>query len=165
MFRTGAFRCGCLQAARSLISQSVALGLGRVWPVAPPALGLSCTGLFCLQLWAYVACGRWVCRCGPESGRPHVCCFGTESRGRLVHHLRPVSGAASLCSRCTPTQGFRCGRPAGVSVLGPQSANLGVRHQASGEHRGCLSRVHSPGAEEGGAPEATAAGESSLTCR
>ena len=26
-----------------------------------------------------------------------------------------------------PHQGFRCGRPAGVSVVGPQSAGLGVR--------------------------------------
>ena len=35
--------------------------------------------------------------------------------------------------------------------------------QASGERWGCLSRVRSPGAEEGGAPEAVAAAESSLT--
>ena len=64
-----------------------------------------------------------------------------------------------------PCLGLRCGRPAGVSVVGPQSTDLGARNRASGEHQGCLSRVHSPGAEGGGAPEATAAAESSLTSR
>ena len=53
--------------------------------------------------------------------------------------------------------------PLEVSGVGPQSANLGVCNQASGEHQGCLSRVHSPGAEGGGEPEAAAAVESSLT--
>ena len=37
--------------------------------------------------------------------------------------------------------------------------------QASGESWGCSSCVHSPGAEGGGAPEARAAAESSLTSR
>ena len=54
--------------------------------------------------------------------------------------------------------------PPEVSGVGPQSANLGVGNQASGEHWGCLSRIHSPGAEGGGAPE-VAAVESSLTSR
>ena len=53
--------------------------------------------------------------------------------------------------------------PPEVSVVGPQSANLGVLNWASGEHQGCLSSVHSPGGDGGGAPEATAAAESSLT--
>ena len=53
--------------------------------------------------------------------------------------------------------------PPGVSGVGPHSANLGAHNRASGEHWSCLSRVHSPGAEGGEAPEATAAGESSLT--
>ena len=55
--------------------------------------------------------------------------------------------------------------PPEVSGVGPQSANLGACNQASGEHQGCLSRVHSPGAEVRGAPEAVAAAESSLTSR
>ena len=59
------------------------------------ALGLSCAGLAGLLL-------------------------GTESCGRLVYYLGPVRGAASLCSRCAPTRGFRCGRPAGVSGVGGQ---------------------------------------------
>ena len=53
--------------------------------------------------------------------------------------------------------------PPEVSCVGPQFANLRARNRASGERRGCLSRVHSPGAERGGAPEALAAAESSLT--
>ena len=114
-----------------------------------PALGLSHTA------------GR-SSRFGPESHSPGVRCFG------------PVGGAASLSSQCAPTRGFRCGfpargfrygRPAGVSGVGPQSANLGARNQASGESWGCLSCVHNPGAEEGEAPEVAAAVESSLTSR
>ena len=53
--------------------------------------------------------------------------------------------------------------PPEVSGVGPQSARLRARDRASGECRGCLSCVHSPGAEGGGAPEAEAAAESSLT--
>ena len=52
--------------------------------------------------------------------------------------------------------------PPVVSGVGSQSAYLRARNQASGEHWGCLSRIHSPGAEGGGAPE-VAAVESSLT--
>ena len=55
--------------------------------------------------------------------------------------------------------------PAGVSGVGTQSTNLGVRNQASGERWGCLSQVDRPGTEGGGAPEASAAAESSLTSR
>ena len=96
---------------------------------------------------------------GSQAVDQAICCFGPGSRGRFG----PVSGAASLCSRCAATQGFRCGCPAGVSGVGPQSANLGAGNRASGECRGCLSRIHRPGAEGGGAPEAVAAAESSLT--
>ena len=46
------------------------------------------------------------------------------------------------------------GRPAGVSVVGPQSANLGVRTLASGVCWGWLSPLHLAGAEGGGPPEA-----------
>ena len=53
--------------------------------------------------------------------------------------------------------------PPEVSGVGSQSAYLRARNQASGERRGCLLRVHCPGAEGGGAPEAVAAAESSLT--
>ena len=64
-----------------------------------------------------------------------------------------------------PCWGFRCGWPAGVSGVGPHSANLGVHNGASGERPGCFSRFHSPRAEEGGVPEAEAAVVSSLTSR
>ena len=37
--------------------------------------------------------------------------------------------------------------PPEVSGVGAQFANLRARNQASGERQGCLSRVHSPGAE------------------
>ena len=52
--------------------------------------------------------------------------------------------------------------PPEVSGVGPQSANLGGGNRASGECPGCLSRIHRPGAERGGAPEASAAAGSSL---
>ena len=45
--------------------------------------------------------------------------FGTESHVARVRCLA-VGGAASLCSRCAPTRGFRCGRPTGVSGVGGQ---------------------------------------------
>ena len=153
-------------------------------------MGLSRVGQAGLQLWDPVACGHSFCSFGPESpagpagsaalglsgtaglsaalglarghGQP-VHGFGTESRGWPVHRLRPVHGAASLCTWCAPTRGFSCGRPAGVSVVGPQSADQGAPNRASGERRGCLSGVHCPGAERGGVPEAAAAAESSLT--
>ena len=53
--------------------------------------------------------------------------------------------------------------PPEVSGVGPQSANLHARNQASDERQGCLFCVYSPGAEWGGSPEAAAAAESSLT--
>ena len=53
--------------------------------------------------------------------------------------------------------------PPEVSGVGPLFANLPARNQASGERQGCLSGARSPGAEGVGAPEATAAAESSLT--
>ena len=49
-----------------------------------------------------------------------------------------------------------------VSCVRPQFANR-ARNRASGDQWGCLSSVHSPGAEGGGTPEAAAAAESSLT--
>ena len=81
----------------------------------------------------------------------------SEALGLWVGQLASAPGAHP------PTRGFRCGRPAVVSVVGPQSADLGACNRASGERWGCLSRIHSPGAEGGGAPEAEAAAESSLT--
>ena len=60
----------------------------------------------------------WSAALGQSSG------FGLESRGPRIHHFEPVGGAASLCSWCTPTRGFRCGCPVGglgvVAQLGFQ---------------------------------------------
>ena len=53
--------------------------------------------------------------------------------------------------------------PPEVSCVGSQFANLRARNRASGERRGCLSHVHCPGAEGGGAPGAEGAAKSSLT--
>ena len=55
-----------------------------------------------------------------------------------------------------------CAHPPEVSGVDPHSANLGTRDGASGGLQGCLSRIHSPGADGGGVPEAAAAAESSL---
>ena len=62
---------------------------------------------------------------------------------------------------------YQGARPPGVSGVGPRPL-IGVRtHWGSfglaPRQPGCLSHVHSPGAEGGGAPEAVTAGESSLT--
>ena len=101
------------------------------------------------------------------------------------------SQAAGCLSGRLPTRGFRCGpqatdwgtHPLGHFGSGAQAAGPLIRAHAhpgfqlwapnsliwvraswaSGEHWGCLSPVHSPGAEGGGAPQATAAAESSLT--
>ena len=73
-------------------------------------------------------------------------------------------GSQTLIRVCTHPR-FQVWAPTEVSGVGPQSANLGVRNRASGELGGCLSRLHSPGAEGGGAPEAMAAVASSLTSR
>ena len=55
--------------------------------------------------------------------------------------------------------------PPEVSGVGPQAANLRARNRASGDQWGCLSSVHSPGAEGVQVPEAAAAVESSVTSR
>ena len=71
---------------------------------------------------------------------------GSEALGLWVGQLASATGA----------------HPLEVSGVGPQSTNLGACNRVSGEHQGCLSGVHSPGAEGSGAPEARAAAESSL---
>ena len=100
------------------------------------------------------------------------CCFGTESHsqqvaswGLCMEQLASAPGAhPPKVSGVGAPPGSQCGQPAEVSGVGPQSADLGARNRASGERRwGCLSRIHSPGAEGGGAPVAVAAAESSLT--
>ena len=47
--------------------------------------------------------------------------------------------------------------------MGPQSTNLGALIRDSGVSLGCLSLVHCPGADGGGAPDAGSAEETSLT--
>ena len=72
-----------------------------------------------------------------------------------------LSAALGLCVRqLASVPGVH---PPEVSGVGPHSANLGARNGASGERWGCSLHVHCPGAEVGGAPEAVAAVESSLT--
>ena len=100
-----------------------------------------------------------------------ICSLGTVSLGWQVHCFGPVSAAASLCCGYAPIRGFRCGCPAGVSGVGGQ---LGFQLWAPSPLIGCVPAggqvsaglhfsVHSPGSEGGGAPEAAAAVESSLT--
>ena len=107
------------QAARLLISLSAALGLSLAgWLGWLAALGLSQAALGSAVL------GLWV---------------GQLAFAPVHTHLRFQVWA--------PRRGFRCGRPARVSGVGPLSTNLRASIWASGEHRGCLSRVHRPGAE------------------
>ena len=74
-----------------------------------------------------------ICCFGPEScAASRSNCFGPELHRLVGLLLWALCGAASLCSRFAPTRGFRCGRPAGVSGVGGQSANLGVCNWASG---------------------------------
>ena len=54
-------------------------------------------------------------------------------------------------------------RSPGISVVGPQSANLCEHQQGFRCLLGLLFGIHSPGAEGGGVPEAADAAESSLT--
>ena len=110
----------------------------------------------------------WGGRFGTESyGAGQSSRFGPES---LVQPADPVALGLSPAALGSPALGVWMGQlasapgthPPDVSGVGPQSANLGSGNQASSERRGCLSRIHRPGAEGGGAPEAAAAAESSL---
>ena len=104
---------------------------------------------------------------GSQAVDQPICCFRLESRGAAS----PAAFVLSHTALRSPVFGLWVeqlasapdAHPPEVSGVGPQSANLRARNQASGERQGCLSRVHSPGAEGGGAPEAAAAAESSLT--
>ena len=134
-------RCGPLQAARPLISQSAALDLGRAGSANPAALGLGRA-----QLADPAAFGL-----GRSGGQGR---FGTESYGARSAVLGLWVGQLASVPDAHPPE---------LSGVGSQSAYLRARNQASGERRGCLVRVHCPGAAGGGAPEAVAAAESSLT--
>ena len=132
-------RCGPWQAIRQVISQSSSFLLGsraRGFVLGTQAaggsshfrLGTLASGLVlgtCAAswLWAWEARSRRSSCPGLESlgqaRRPD-----TESRNTGVRGFGPVGGAASLCSRCSPTRGFRCGCPSRVSCVGPQFANL-----------------------------------------
>ena len=80
--------------------------------------------------------------------------FGNESRGPWSAALGLWVGQLASALRAHPPE---------VSGVGPQSANLGAGNRASCEVQACLFRIHRPGAEGGGVPEAAAAAESSLT--
>ena len=83
--------------------------------------------------------------------RPRATDWGTQPLG----HFGSDAQAAGLLIRVRAHPGFQLWAP---SLL------IWVRTgPASGVRWGCLSHVHSPGAEGEGAPEAAAAAESSLT--
>ena len=116
---------------------------------------------------------------GSQAVDQPICCFGPESLSAVWYAALGLTCVAGLSATLgmsrggqrSATLGLSVGQlasvpsahPPEVSGVGSQSANLGARIRASGERWGCLSRVHSPGAEWGGAPEAIAAAESSLT--
>ena len=81
--------------------------------------------------------------------------LGSEVLGLWVEQL--VSAPDAL-----PPEVSGVGAPPEFHVWAPSSL-ICVRNRASGERRGCLSRLRSPGEEGGGAPGAWAAAESSLT--
>ena len=94
-----------------------------------------------------------------------ICCFGPELQGTSGAALglsREALGSAALGLWVGQLASAPGAHPPEVSGVGPQSANLGAHNWASGERRGCLSCVHSPGAEGVGAQEAAAAVENSL---
>ena len=102
---------------------------------------------------------------GSQAVDQSICCFGPELQGTsgAALGLSRAAGQSAALGLCRGQLASAPGvHPPEVSGVGPQSANLSVCNQASGEHWGCLSRIHSPGAEGGGAPE-VAAVESSLT--
>ena len=86
------------------------------------------------------------------------------SEPRTLMEVRAHPGALCLCAQAAKPL-IRVHAHQEFSVVGAQSANLGAHQPGSGRFCGCLSRVHSPGAEGGGAPEATDAAESSLNRR
>ena len=100
---------------------------------------------------------------GSQAVDQQICCFGPELLGPVHGQLASAPSAHSPeVSGVGTLPGFQVWVSSWGFSCWPQSTNLGVRNQASGEPWGCLSCVHSPGAEGGGAKEATAAAESSL---
>ena len=95
---------------------------------------------FCVQILSRS------CRCGPSQA------------ARLL-----ISQCAALGLWVGQLASAPDAHPPEVSGVGGQSANLGASNRGSQEHQGCLSHVHHPEAEGGGAPEAVGAAESSLT--
>ena len=87
-----------------------------------------------LLLWAWVARGWLIPGSGPElHGAGLSAALGLSPAwlvfqllwslfilGRPVCGLGPVRQAASVCSWCAPTSGFRCGHPAAISGVGGQ---------------------------------------------
>ena len=85
-------------------------------------------------------------------------------------HAAGQSTAFGLCvgqlastSGVHPSEVSGVGNQLGFQLWAPSPLILVHASRASGERQGCLSCVHCPGAEGGGAPEAMAAVESSLT--
>ena len=64
-----------------------------------------------------------------------------------------------------PPEDSGVGAQLGIQLWAPSLLIWVCASRALGERWGCFSGVHSPGAEGGGAPEAAAAVESSLTSR
>ena len=80
----------------------------------------------------------------------------------LTHGVQAHPGALCLCAQSAGVF-IRVRSHLGFQVWAP-SPLIGVHASwASGKRWGCISPVHIPGAEWGGAPEAAAAAESSLT--
>ena len=153
--------------------------LGQVFPgnaVSPSPAAPLC--------WVYCLCPREPvgpaglcaqglgrsCRCGPSQAARLLI---SQCAALGLSRARPADPAALGLSRValgSAVLGLWVGQlasapgahPPEVSGVGPQSANLGACNRASGERRSCLYRVHIPGADGGGAPEAAAAAQSSL---
>ena len=87
--------------------------------------------------------------------------YAQTARPLIWVHTDPGFGSVRWGSGASD-QGVR---PPGVSVVGAQSMIWVRANRDSGVCWGCLSGVHSPGAEGVGEQEATAAAESSLNSR
>ena len=116
------------------------------------------------QLWA---CVQGQPTTDPGAHLPAISGVGTHLGFQFwapwpLMDVRAHPGTLCLCTQAAGPL-IRVRTHPGFQLWAPSPLILVLASQASDESWGCLSCVHSPGAEGGGAPEAPASAESSLT--